>query len=236
MLLYLAVGDLEAARAANYPPTTFGNWAISWGEGREGQLIDMISTEKPAWVELLDPMLFSQILLRQAVSDGDSARALALLSARLSTGDALQPEVSGWGLYAYANLAQLLQLSGDVAAASRLQEQLEERMAALETRIPQHALINAQVRATLLARAGRSEDACAALEQAYTPNPRPYWRVILANPAFDAMSDVPCLRTLRTRIDKYIGAERERIDAMERAEQASGSAPSIQDHGDGAAT
>jgi TolB-like protein/DNA-binding winged helix-turn-helix (wHTH) protein/Tfp pilus assembly protein PilF len=236
MLLYLAVGDLEAARAANYPPTPFGNWAISWGEGREGQLIELIYTERPAWVELLDPMLSSQILLRQAVSDGDYARALALLSARLSTGEALQSEVSGWGLYAYANLAQLLKLSGDAATASRLQAQLEERMAALEARIPRLALIHAQVRATLLARAGLSEDACAALEQAYTPNPRPYWRVILANPAFDAMSDAPCLRTLRTRIDKYISAERERIDAMERAEQVSGSAPSNQDHGDGAAT
>ncbi len=40
--LYLAVGDIEAARAANNPPTPFGNWLILWAEGKTGQLIDAI--------------------------------------------------------------------------------------------------------------------------------------------------------------------------------------------------
>ncbi len=232
--LYLAVGDLEGARATNHPPTPFGNWAIAWADGRTGQLVDMLYAETSPSKETIHPMMSSQILLRQAVSDGDYARALAWLSARLPTGDALPQEARGWLLYAYANLAQILRLNGDEAAASRLQEQLEERMAALETPIPRHALINAQVRSILLAREGRSEDACAALEQAYTPNPRGFWRVILANPAFDAMSNAYCLRTLRTRIDKYVSAERERIDAMERAGQASGSAPGDSKPGAGA--
>ncbi len=225
ILLYLAVGDLERARAANNPPTPFGSWAIPVTEGKGRQFVELFYDDKPSQAETMDPMVSSQLVLRQAVTDGDYARALTLLSTFLPTGDSLPPQVGGWALYAYANLAQLLRLSGDEAAASRLEAQLEERMAALEARIPRIALINAQVRSTLLARAGRSQEACAALEQAYTPNPRAYWRVILDNPAFDAMSDTPCLRALRNRIDQYIGAERERVEAMERAEQASGPAP-----------
>jgi len=225
ILLYLAIDDLDAARAANNPPTPFGSWAIPVIEGKGRQFVELFYDDKPTQAETIDPMVSSQLVLRQAVTDGDYTRALTLLSKSLPTGDAFPPQVGGWALYAYANLAQLLRLSGDDAAASRLEAQLEERMAALEARIPRIALINAQVRSTLLARAGRSQEACAALEQAYTPNPRPYWRVILDNPAFDAMSDTPCLLALRNRIDKYIAAERERIDAMDRAEQASGSVP-----------
>ena len=100
---------------------------------------------------------------------------------------ALPAGATGWKLYAYANLAQLLSLSGDTAAAARLQEQMEERMADLESSFPRHALIHAQVRAILLARAGHRKEACAALEQAYTPNPRPFWKVVMTNPAFDGI-------------------------------------------------
>jgi len=225
IMLYLAVGDLEDARAANKPPTPFGDWAIPVAEGKGSQFVELFYDDKPTLAKTIDPMVSSQLVLRQAVTDGDYSRAVTLLSKSLPTGDALPPQVGGWALYAYANLAQLLLLSGDEAAASRLQAQLEERMAALEARIPRIALINAQVRSTLLARAGRSQEACAALEQAYTPNPRAYWMVILDNPAFDGMEATPCLRDLRNRIDKYIAAERERIDAMDRAEQASGSVP-----------
>ena len=236
ILLYLAVGDLELARAANNPPTPFGTWAIRWAEAGERQLVDTLYDDKPALAETIGLMVSSQLLLRQAVSDGDYVRTLALLSELLPTGDALPPEVGGWDLYAYANLSQLLKLSGDEAGAWRLQKQIEDRMAALEAHIPRHALISAQVRATLLARAGRSKEACDSLENAYTPNPRPYWKVILANPAFDDILSTPCFQSLRRRIDEHITSERVRIDASEQAGPIPDSPPASQDHGTTAAT
>jgi len=234
--LYLALGDIEAAQAANNPPTPAGDWAILWARGKEGQIVDAIYSGQPVAVEKIDPMIATQIMLRQASSDGDYGRAVALLSPLLLEEGALLPGVSRWGLYPYANLVQLLSLSGDVAAASRLQEQMEERMAALESRFPRHVLINLQVRAVLLAREGHSEEACAALEQAYTPNPRAYWMIVLANPAFDGMGATPCFQALRSRIDKYIAAERVRIDAMEREEPAAEPAQANPDHATGAAS
>ncbi len=48
---------------------------------------------------------------------------------------------------------------------------------------------------------------------------------MLTNPAFDGMRATPCFQALLTRIDKYIAAERLRIDAMERAEQEAESHP-----------
>jgi TolB-like protein/DNA-binding winged helix-turn-helix (wHTH) protein/Flp pilus assembly protein TadD len=235
-LLYLAVGDLDGARAANQPPTPFGSWAIPWAEGKYDQLVDIFYSGPSQLSGTIDPMISSQILLRQAVSDGDYARALAVLVPSLPTGDTLPPSATGWGLYAYANLVQLLRLGGDEPAAARLQAQLEDRMAAVEARFPRHALIHAQVRATLLARAGRSAEACASLENAYTPNPRPMWRVILANPAFDAWSATPCFAALRTRIEEHIATERKRIAAMQHAAQAVGSDRPNVDRGANAAS
>jgi TolB-like protein/DNA-binding winged helix-turn-helix (wHTH) protein/Tfp pilus assembly protein PilF len=228
-LLYLAVGDIEAARAANNPATPFGNRAIIWAEGEIGQLVDAIYSGQPIALAETDLMVDSQVMLSQALSDKDYGRALAWLSPLLEAG-ALPAGATGWKLYAYANLAQLLSLSGDTAAASRLWDQMEERMAANESRFPRHALIHAQVRAILLARAGHSKEACAALEQAYSPNPRPFWKVVMTNPAFDGMGATPCFQALRIRIDKYIAAERLRIDAMERAEQEAKPTQANRDH------
>ena len=90
-------------------------------------------------------------------------------------------------------------------------------METLEARLPRHALIHNQVRAVLLAHAGRQEDACARLESAYTPAPRLFWWVILGNPAFDGMRDAPCLRSLQARIEAHVAAEREAIEALRRA-------------------
>jgi len=231
--LYLAVGDLDAARAVSKPPTPFGNWAILWAEGNQARVIDMIYGGQPIPIEKIDPLIGSQILLRQAVTDGDYARALAVISPLLPTGYELPPEVQGWGLYPYANIAQLLKMSGEVAAASHLEDQIEDRMTTVEARFPRYAILNDQIRAVLLARAGRDDEACTALERAYLPRPRPLWRVVLANPAFDAMYTTSCLPALRARIEQYVAAERERMGAVERAEQTPASAP---DDDTGAAT
>jgi len=212
--LYLAVGDIEAARAANNPHTPSGDWLILWAEGKQAQLIDAIYSGQPPAIGTIHLSIASQIVLREALSNGDYGRALAWLSPLLLKGGALQPDVSLWGLYPYANLVQLLNLSGDVAAASHLQEQMEKRMADLGSRFPRHALVNGQVRAILRAQAGRSEEACAALEQVYTPNPRFFWRMVLTNPAFDGIRATPCLQTLLSRFEKHIAAERARIEAM----------------------
>jgi hypothetical protein len=134
----------------------------------------------------------------------------------LTAGYTLPPDAAGWALYPYANVVHLLERSGDSVAASRLQEQIEKRMADMEAQFPRHRLIHEQVRAILRAREGRSEEACAALEYAYTPNPRPMWRVIFANPAFDNMRSMPCFVDLLTRIEAHIAAERARIDTMGR--------------------
>ncbi len=214
ILMYLAVGDIKAARMADNPPTMLGSLAIPWAEGNVTELADSFYDGRQLPAFDTGTFMNSHVLLRQAVSDGDYGRAVALLSPLLLTDGALRPDVSGWGLYAYANLAQLLRLSGDIAAAARLEEKLEGRMVTMESRFPPHRFIHEQVRATLLARAGRSDDACAALKYSYTPNPRPFWGVILDNPAFDGMVDAPCLRALRKRIDQYIATERARIATM----------------------
>lgn len=234
--LYLAVGDFEAARAANNPPTASGELGILWSEGNVAPLVDMLYSGQPGTVAKIDPLLGSQIVLTQALSDGDYARALALASTVLPKGYNLPPGTGGWGLYPYANLVQLLELSGDVAAASKLQQQIEQRMADIESRFPRYALLNDQIRAVLLARAGHGDEACAALERTFSPRPRAFWRMILTNPAFDDMLSAPCFRALAGRIDKYIAAERVRINAMERKETAAEPAPANPEHGAGAAT
>jgi TolB-like protein/DNA-binding winged helix-turn-helix (wHTH) protein len=213
---YLAVGDVEAARAVSNPDPPFGNWALLWAEGKEAQVVDTIYSGQPIPKEGVDPMIGSHILLRQAVSDGDYARALAVTNSVLPAEYTLPPNAIMWALYPYANVMQLLEGKGDTVAASRLKEQLEKRMADMEAQFPRHRLIHEQVRAILRAREGRSEEACAALEFAYTPNPRPLWRVIVANPAFDSMRTAACFEALNDRIEKYIATERARIDTMRR--------------------
>ena len=84
---------------------------------------------------------------------------------------------------------------------------------------PRHVLLNDQVRAPLLAYAGRSDEACALLDRTYTPAPRLYWKLVLSNPAFDGMRSTPCFLALLARIEKHIAAERLRVDAMRRAGQ-----------------
>lgn len=223
-LLYLVVGDLEAARAVSNPDPPFGNWALLLAEGKEAQIVDTIYSGEsirmegsdPMPMEGIDPMIASHILLRQAVSDGDFARPLAVVNSVLTAEYTLPPNVIMWALYPYSNVVQLLALNGDSVEASRLQEQIEKRMADMEAQFPRHRLIHEQVRAILRAREGRSEEACAALEYAYTPNPRPFWRVIVSNPAFDNMRTAPCFEALNTRIEKYLATERARIDTMGR--------------------
>jgi TolB-like protein/DNA-binding winged helix-turn-helix (wHTH) protein len=233
MALYLAVDNLEAARALSNPDSPFGNWALLLAEGKEAQVVDMIYSGEPI-PEGFNAMIGSHILLRQAVSDGDYARALAVIKPVLTAGYTLPPNVIMWALYPYANVMQLLELNGDVVAASRLQEQIEKRMTDMEAQFPRHRMIHEQVRAILRAREGRSEEACAALEYAYTPNPRPLWRLILANPSFDNMRSAPCFEALNARIEKYLATERAQIDAMLRAE--TDSAPTRQGQGTDAAT
>jgi hypothetical protein len=134
-------------------------------------------------------------------------------------GETIAAEKFGWWLYAYANLKQLLDANGDTAEASRLQAQMEAQMVAMESRYPQYALIHDQVRATLLAQAGRAEEACAALERVYTPAPRLYWWMVLSNPAFDSTRAKPCFKTLLTRLNAHVAAERERVEKMRHAGQ-----------------
>jgi TolB-like protein/DNA-binding winged helix-turn-helix (wHTH) protein len=229
ILMYLAVGDIEAARIADNPPTVLGSLAIRWAEGNVTELVESFYVEGQVPVYDAGTFMVSHILLRQAVSDGDYDRAVALLSPRLLTDGALRPQVSGWGLYAFVNLAQLLRLNGDIAAAVLLEEELAGRMVTMETSFPRHRMIHEQLRAILLASAGRGDEACAALNYSYTPNPRPYWKVILGNPAFDSMADAPCLQALRKRIDQYIAKERERIDAVKREDEAAKPVPANND-------
>jgi TolB-like protein/DNA-binding winged helix-turn-helix (wHTH) protein len=214
--LYLAVGDLEAARAVSNPDPPFGNWALLSAEGKEAQVVDTIYSGQPLPMEGIDVMIGSHILLRQAVSDGDYARALAVIKPVLTTEYTLPPNVIGWGLYPYANVMQLLELNGNGDESSRLKEQIEKRMVDMEAQFPRHRMIHEQVRAILRAREGRSEEACAALEYAYTPNPRPFWRVIVSNPAFDNMRTALCFEALNVRIEKYLATERAQIYAMTR--------------------
>jgi len=214
---YLAVRDLDSARAVNDPPTSFGRLALLEPGLTLAQAAEGVYEGSYGPVAEIAPELLSEFLLRQALADKDYARALALLSGLLPFADGLPPTTIGWRLGGYANVVQLLDANGDRAAASRLQEQMEALMVTLEARLPRHALIHNQVRAVLLAHAGRQEDACARLESAYTPAPRLFWWVILGNPAFDGMRDAPCLRSLQARIEAHVTAEREAIEAMRRA-------------------
>ncbi len=214
MLLYMAVGDIDSARAVNSPPTAAGQLGMFLATEDIDHVADMIYEGKFGPTSVLSPEFFSQFVLRQALSDHDFARALKLLSASLPFAEILPPDAIRWRLLAYANLVQLLDASGDAIAALRLQELIEQRMGAIESSIPRHVLIRHQVQATLLAHAGRTEEACVALEQAYTPAPRLFWKLIVDNPAFDGMRSAPCFQALLTRIEAHIAAERVRIDAM----------------------
>ncbi|MCB1690559.1 MAG: winged helix-turn-helix domain-containing protein [Halioglobus sp.] len=231
VLLYLTVGDFDGARLVITPvdirqPDTDNAPTVSPASAAGDKLLLLWSAGD---IEHAADMIYSgvvthsvatpQILLTQALVDKNFARALALLLPTLPFTESLPPQASGWGLYAYANLAQLLLLSGDESAAARLEMLIEERMKVLESRFPRYAILNDQVRAVLLARAGRNEDACAALERAYTPAPRLYWRMIESNPAFDGMRSTPCFQTLATRLNAHLVAERVRVDEMRRTGQ-----------------
>jgi len=215
--LYLALGDVEAAQAVSAPLPPNGHWQLLLAEGKEAQILDAIYSSEPVPVDKIDPLVGTEVLLRQAVKDGNYARALAVVAPVLPTGFTLPANTVGWGLYPYANITQLLRLSGDEAAAARLEQELEERMTGIEKAFPRHRVLNNQVRAILHARAGRSEEACSALEDTYTPNPRPFWWIVLGNPAFDNMRSAPCFVTLRTRLETYIAAERTRIAGLDDA-------------------
>ncbi|MEZ5502842.1 MAG: winged helix-turn-helix domain-containing protein [Halioglobus sp.] len=218
-LLYLAIGDLETVRAINTPSTPSSQLAMLFAQGSNEQAAEMIYNGELGLLENSSPNFLSQIVLRQALTDGNFTRALDLLTAAFPFVESLPPEVIGWRLYAYANLKQLLDASGDTSTASRLQEQMEQRMKSVEARYPRYSLISDQVQATLLAHEGRREEACAALERAYTPAPRAYWGMVLNNPGFDGMRDTPCFQTLLVRFEAYMAVERARVDEMRRTGQ-----------------
>jgi TolB-like protein/DNA-binding winged helix-turn-helix (wHTH) protein len=221
MEAYLSVDDLDGVRATNVPPTLLGQLALLWTEGEIAQAADFIYSGKYGSPEKMLPLIgnyevISQIVLQQALADRDFARALALLSVVIPFADDLPPNAIGWRLGSYANLKQLLDASGDTDKASRLQAQMEALMGRIEIRFPRHAIIHNQVRAILQAHAGREAEACASLESAFTPAPRPFWWALLRNPAFDNMRTTPCFRALLTRVEAHVVAEREAIEAMRR--------------------
>jgi len=213
--VYLAVGDVAAARAVSNPPPPFGNWRLLLAEGKQSEIVDKIYSGEPIPLDKIDQITATEVLLRQAVADGDYARALAVVASALPNGYTLPPNAVGWGLYPYVNIVQLLRLSGDEATAGALETEIEERMAAIEEAFPRHRVLSNQMRAMLLARAGRSEEACAALEFTHNPNPRPLWWLVLGNPAFDAMRSEPCFIALQSRFQTYVAAERARIAELD---------------------
>ncbi len=213
--LYLALGDIERARAANDPPTPFGNMAIGWTVGGDEGMANMLYHAPAQVVQKIEPLVVSQVALSQALADGEFPRALAMLSTVLPYADGVPVEANGWGLYAYANAVQLIAASGDETTALKLQQQVEERMAYFESRFPRQAFINSATRAVLYARQGRVKDACAALEFTYLPKPRPYWRVVFGNPALTSIESAPCMRSIRERIDLYVQSQRARMEANE---------------------
>lgn len=215
---YIALGDLVSARAANTPPTPVGQAAILWAQGDIQQLADFIYSGRlgpPGPMILSDRV--SQIVLRQALSDRDFARALAIFNNAYSDEEPLAPSVSGWQLYALANLVQLLAATDDAAAAARLEKKIEARMSEVETDYPLHARVDDHVRAILLAHAGQSDEACAALERVATPTPGPRWGFFTSNPSFDSMRTAPCFETLQARADTYFAEERTQVEGMRRA-------------------
>jgi hypothetical protein len=161
----------------------------------------------------------SQIVLVQALADQDYARALNLLANTHGVNNDLPPTAAGWALYAYANRVQLLAASGDGAAASHLQEQIDARMDAIESQFPRHAKLYNQIRATLLAAGEHSEEACAVFNRSLTPAPGPRWLIVLSNPAFDNSRETPCFQDLLMRLEAHTSAERAKLDAMRRAGQ-----------------
>jgi tetratricopeptide (TPR) repeat protein len=214
---YLAVSDLDSVRVLDDPPTPFGQLALAESADDMAQAADSLYSGRFGLLETMLPEARSQIILRQALADGDFARALAWLTPLLPFADGLPPNTIGWNLLAYANLKLLLDANGNTDEASRLQQQMEALMGQLETRFPRHAIIHNQVRPILLAHAGREEEACATLERAYSPVPRPGWWLVLGNPAFDNMRSAPCFLALLARIEAHVAVEREAIEVMRRA-------------------
>ena len=213
VLQYIAVGDIDGARAANTPPTRLGTGAILWAQGDIGQLAAGIYSRNTGPVEF---EFDAQLVLIQALADRNFARALDLFAAKYPGEGPLPPSAVGWQLYGYANLVQLLALSGDAAGAARLEEKIQQRMRTLEASYPPHKRLYDHVRATLLAFAGQSEEACAVLERGISPTPGPRWGFVTSNPAFDGMRDTPCFKALLARAETHFAGERARVEAMRR--------------------
>jgi TolB-like protein len=221
LLLYLALEDMESARDVNTPATALGRLAIFWAERNMWQAASLIYGEQPGSISERFPMpiLVSQVVVTKALEDGEFASADELLSSMLPTGESLPPEASGWKLYDYANLVQLLTAGGETRLAERLRKQIEERMDVLESLHSNPEPINDQVRATLLALEGNEEEACAALERSYTPAPRLFWRFVVYNPAFEAMRSTSCFQSVLERINAHVADEKIRVDILRRTGQ-----------------
>jgi TolB-like protein/DNA-binding winged helix-turn-helix (wHTH) protein len=215
--LYLLLGDSDSALTVTTPPTPFAQIGTLWSKGEIGLLADLIYSHKLEPLGLFPAEYLAQIVLLQALSDQDYVRALNLLETTYQVGNSVRPTATGWYLYAYANRVQLLAASGDGAAASHLQAQLDARMDAIESQIPRHAKLYNQIRATLLAHAGHSEEACAVFNRSFTPAPGPRWKVVLGNPAFDNMRDAPCFQDLLMRLEAHTAAERAKLEVMRHA-------------------
>lgn len=213
--LYLAIGDIAKARATNYPPTLSGQLGARWLEGT-AQAADMIYSKESKSLAQGLPEIVSTILLMQALADQDYSRALTFLSVDFPLGDSLPANAYGWRLYGYANLLQLLLAVGDDTAASCLQDQIESRMLTVESHFSGDVTLHASVRATMLARAGRGDEACAILESTYLPAPGPRWKLVISNPAFDGIRVLARYQDLVRRIEEKLARERMRCDAMER--------------------
>lgn len=214
---YLLLGDNDSALAVSTPPSPATLVGALWLRGEIGQLADMIYSRELEPLAQIPAEHLAQIVLVQALSDQDYARALNLLESSHGVSNNVPPTTAGWPLYAYANRVQLLAASGDIAAASSLEEQINARMDAIEAQFPRHAKLYDHIRATLLAHAGRSEEACTAFNRSFTPAPGPRWQIVVSNPAFDGMREAPCFKDLLTRMEAHTAAERVKLDTMRRA-------------------
>jgi TolB-like protein/DNA-binding winged helix-turn-helix (wHTH) protein len=217
VLLYLSVGEVDSALEVSTPLTAFCRYSLLWAKGDIADAARMIYGRLLGPIENYAPESMSQVLLQQAFADKDIARARTWMSTALPFTKVLPSDVRGWRLYAYANMVQLLVANGEKALASALQVQISDRMITIESRYPRYAILHDQVRAILLANEGRREEAIDALERSYTPAPRAFWKMVLANPAIDdSMHAMPRFQALLARLETYAAAERTHLEKMRR--------------------
>lgn len=211
---YLQLGNVEAARHLNVPPTRWGTLHIHFFTGnwrKAGEYIYATYPHEGAAVGSLDA---AHALLGHALETGEYERALDFVEKHFGFDGTLPDDLNGRALGLYVWLASLRYVAGGDAESKELIETLQRRLVDRKAQLPGIAGFNEYGLALAAAVLGERDAALAALERQLDSDLHAWWWWFRDYPAFEELRDEPRFQAVFDAREAHAKAQRERLMEM----------------------